>query len=166
MANYSSILVWRIPWTEGPGGLWPIGSQSQTRLKWLTMHTFLLLYHLFSELTMPLAFSSTGMLAVFFSISRSSLYMGLLVTLLGVLLFPSSSFVFCLCLWWLVCLFIFWRGGVWACIKLIFWIRFSFLAALGLHCCAFSSCSQWGLLSSFHPRAFRCGGFLVEEHRL
>ena len=22
MAPYSSILAWRIPWTEGPGGLW------------------------------------------------------------------------------------------------------------------------------------------------
>ena len=27
MAKHSSILTWRIPWTEDPGGLWPIGSQ-------------------------------------------------------------------------------------------------------------------------------------------
>ena len=27
MATHSSILAWRIPWTEEPGGLWPIGSQ-------------------------------------------------------------------------------------------------------------------------------------------
>ena len=33
MATYSSILAWRIPWTEEPGGLQFIGSQSQTRLK-------------------------------------------------------------------------------------------------------------------------------------
>ena len=26
-ATYSSILAWRIPWTEEPGGLWSIGSQ-------------------------------------------------------------------------------------------------------------------------------------------
>ena len=26
-ATHSSILAWRIPWTEGPGGLWSIGSQ-------------------------------------------------------------------------------------------------------------------------------------------
>ena len=26
-ASHSSILVWRIPWTEGPGGLQSIGSQ-------------------------------------------------------------------------------------------------------------------------------------------
>ena len=30
----SSILAWRIPWTEEPGGLWPIESaNSQTQLK-------------------------------------------------------------------------------------------------------------------------------------
>ena len=27
MATHSSILTWRIPWTEEPGGLQPIGSQ-------------------------------------------------------------------------------------------------------------------------------------------
>ena len=32
MATHSSILAWRIPWTEEPGGLQPVGSQSQTRL--------------------------------------------------------------------------------------------------------------------------------------
>ena len=26
MATHSSILAWRIPWTEEPGGLWSIGS--------------------------------------------------------------------------------------------------------------------------------------------
>ena len=29
MAIPSSILAWRIPWTEEPGGLQPMGSQSQ-----------------------------------------------------------------------------------------------------------------------------------------
>ena len=34
MATHSSILAWKIPWTEGPGGLQAIGSQkSRTRLK-------------------------------------------------------------------------------------------------------------------------------------
>ena len=33
MATHSSILAWRIPWTEEPGGLQSIGSQS---LKWLS----------------------------------------------------------------------------------------------------------------------------------
>ena len=32
MATHSLILAWRIPWTEEPGGLQSIGSQSQTRL--------------------------------------------------------------------------------------------------------------------------------------
>ena len=27
MAIHSSILAWRIPWTEEPGGLWSMGSQ-------------------------------------------------------------------------------------------------------------------------------------------
>ena len=27
MATHSSILAWKIPWTEEPGGLQPIGSQ-------------------------------------------------------------------------------------------------------------------------------------------
>ena len=30
MAIHSLILAWRIPWTEEPGGLQSIGSQSQT----------------------------------------------------------------------------------------------------------------------------------------
>ena len=30
MATHSSILAWRMPWTEEPGGPWSIGSQSQT----------------------------------------------------------------------------------------------------------------------------------------
>ena len=33
MATHSSILAWRIPWTEEPGGLQSIESQSQTQLK-------------------------------------------------------------------------------------------------------------------------------------
>ena len=32
MATCSSILVWKIPWTEEPGGLQSIGLQSQTQL--------------------------------------------------------------------------------------------------------------------------------------
>ena len=32
MATHSSIPAWDIPWTEEPGGLQSMGSQSQTRL--------------------------------------------------------------------------------------------------------------------------------------
>ena len=31
MATHSSILAWRIPWTEESGGLQPMALQSQTR---------------------------------------------------------------------------------------------------------------------------------------
>ena len=40
MATHSSILAWRIPWTEEPGGLQSIGLQSQTWLKWPSMHVY------------------------------------------------------------------------------------------------------------------------------
>ena len=30
MATHSRILAWKIPWTEEPGGLQPMGSQSRT----------------------------------------------------------------------------------------------------------------------------------------
>ena len=33
MATHSSILAWKIPWTEEPGGQRSIESQSQTQLK-------------------------------------------------------------------------------------------------------------------------------------
>ena len=39
MATYSSILAWRIPWTEEPGRLQSMGSQrDQTRLKRRSMY--------------------------------------------------------------------------------------------------------------------------------
>ena len=38
MATRSSILAWRILWTEEPGGLQSMVSQSETRLKQLRMH--------------------------------------------------------------------------------------------------------------------------------
>ena len=36
MATHSSILAWRIPWTEEPGGLWSMGLQSSICLKRLS----------------------------------------------------------------------------------------------------------------------------------
>ena len=38
MATHSSILAWRIPWTEEPGGLQSMGSQSWTQLN--DSHTY------------------------------------------------------------------------------------------------------------------------------
>ena len=50
-------------------------------------------------------------------------------------------------------------------IHTIFLNGFHFLAALGLCCCAraFSSCSEWGSLSSCGARAFYCSGFFCFE---
>ena len=39
MATHSSILAWRILWTENPGELQSMGSQSWTRLKENLAHT-------------------------------------------------------------------------------------------------------------------------------
>ena len=35
MASHSSILAWKIPWTEEPGKLWPMLSQ---RVRHVSMH--------------------------------------------------------------------------------------------------------------------------------
>ena len=49
MATHISILAWRIPWTEEPGGLQSMGSQRWTWVKQLSMHT-----HTFKEIeTIP-----------------------------------------------------------------------------------------------------------------
>ena len=39
MTTHFSILAWRIPWTEEPGGLQSIVLKSWTRLKQLRTHT-------------------------------------------------------------------------------------------------------------------------------
>ena len=43
IATHSSVLAWKIPWTEEPGGLPSMGSQSWT---WLTMHVHTGMYAL------------------------------------------------------------------------------------------------------------------------
>ena len=43
MASRSSILAWRIPWTEEPGGLQPTGSQELDMTERLTLSLLLLL---------------------------------------------------------------------------------------------------------------------------
>ena len=50
MATHSSILTWRIPWTEEPRGLQSLGSQSLTWLKWLSRHTCRSIYRCWNEL--------------------------------------------------------------------------------------------------------------------
>ena len=49
MATHSSILAWRIPWTEEPGGLYPIGLErvrydwsdlAHTHIQWKAVEQF------------------------------------------------------------------------------------------------------------------------------
>ena len=37
MATHSSILAWRIPWTEEPGGLQSMGHKELDMTEWLTL---------------------------------------------------------------------------------------------------------------------------------
>ena len=53
MATHSIILAWRIPWTEEPGRLQSMESQSQTRLKQPSKHTHLTLELLNAPLPPP-----------------------------------------------------------------------------------------------------------------
>ena len=39
-ATHSRILAWGMPWTEEPGGLQSIGSQSLTQLRQLSTHSY------------------------------------------------------------------------------------------------------------------------------
>ena len=61
MAIHSSILVWRIPWTEEAGGLQSMGSQ-RVRHDWVTnIHTYIPVdtvfsYHLKNIILFPLTF--------------------------------------------------------------------------------------------------------------
>ena len=62
VATHSSILVWSTPWTEEPSGLQPIDLQSQTWLKWLSMHTHA---HIFFISSIPLSLSLSLSLSLF-----------------------------------------------------------------------------------------------------
>jgi len=46
MAVYSSILAWRIPWTEEPGGLQSIGLDTSEATLHTRMHVLLYMIHL------------------------------------------------------------------------------------------------------------------------
>ena len=52
MATHSSFLVWRIPWTEEPGGYSPWGHKELDMTEWLTCthtHTSQSIVELFSR---------------------------------------------------------------------------------------------------------------------
>ena len=40
MATHSSILAWRIPWTEEPGGLWSMGCKESDKTEQLKLSPF------------------------------------------------------------------------------------------------------------------------------
>ena len=46
LATHASVLAWRIPWTEEPGGLQSMGSKSQTQLSDLQFLELPFLIHL------------------------------------------------------------------------------------------------------------------------
>ena len=62
MATYSSTLAWKIPWTEEPGRLQSMGSQSRTQLSDLTItlgphaECFTVIAHSFDKL--PISYES------------------------------------------------------------------------------------------------------------
>ena len=43
METHSSILAWRIPWTEEPGGLSPQGHKESDTTEWLSTHAQMLM---------------------------------------------------------------------------------------------------------------------------
>ena len=47
MATHSSILAWRIPWTEEPGGLQSMGSQESDTTDQLTLSPFSFFYGIY-----------------------------------------------------------------------------------------------------------------------
>ena len=49
MATHSSILAWKIPWMEEPGGLQSLGSQSRTRLSDFTFKSLLVIHFKYSN---------------------------------------------------------------------------------------------------------------------
>jgi len=49
MATHSSILAWKIPWSEEPGRLQSIGMQSWTKLRDRTMTTKILIWQHFAN---------------------------------------------------------------------------------------------------------------------
>ena len=79
MATHSSILAWKIPWTEEPGGLQSMGSQRSTRLSDIY---FTLLTHIYftvekSGAQKELGLKSGDLKVWFFQWSRMDVRVGL-----------------------------------------------------------------------------------------
>ena len=79
IATQSSILVWKIPWTEKPGRLQSMGSQSQTRpsdftwnlkLSFYTWHHMMFVFLGFTSLSMFIFLATNGIISSFLWLSR------------------------------------------------------------------------------------------------
>ena len=57
MATHSSILAWRIPWTEEPGGLQPMGLQESDRTEWLNHSNMIEIVRWFTKMTGSIQFT-------------------------------------------------------------------------------------------------------------
>ena len=78
MATHSSILAWEIPWTEEPGGLQSMRSQSRTRLS-THAHTHTLSYNLGTALrallhSLPLSWWACGEQSIFICLSSRAIH--------------------------------------------------------------------------------------------
>ena len=80
IAIHSSILAWRVPWTEEPGGLWSIGSQ-RVGHDWVTNHA-----HMQEKLFLELSLGFLGLLS--FTSSFLHFKINIHICCLG---FPGSS---------------------------------------------------------------------------
>ena len=57
MATHSSILAWRIPWTEEPGGLQSMGLQESDRTEWLNHSNMIEIVRWFTKMTGSIQFT-------------------------------------------------------------------------------------------------------------
>ena len=126
------------PWTEAPGGLQSMGSQSQTRLKWLS--------------TQDIAIALEEVL-----VQREGGHV-------DNYRYKSNVFFFLIiCLF--IVLFIFGCAGSSFFFKIIYLLYCLLLAVLGRHCCVgFFSCDKRGLLSSCGAWASHGGGAQALGH--
>ena len=64
MATHSSILAWRIAWTEEPGGLQSIGCKESDTTEWLTQHNIPLCICITSSLSIYLLMDDIGLSSI------------------------------------------------------------------------------------------------------
>ena len=93
--NPLHILVWRIPWTEEPGGLWSMGSQ-RVGHNWATEHTRMNTYYLlrqdafYNQLCLALDISSQKYTTGYFYMCRYNCWCCLVAKSCLTLLLPSE----------------------------------------------------------------------------